>query len=143
MERITSLIRKRGLVTLVSDFLVPLDRLEKNLLALSACGHEVTVFHIVDPAELNLGLDAAAIFEDVESARTLYIDPAAARSSYVQKFEAHCAALKATCRKLGVNYHQLSTAQPLEIALFEFLQERMRRGRQFRRASSSGRGGAS
>jgi uncharacterized protein (DUF58 family) len=143
LERITSLIRKRGLVTLVSDFLVPLDRLEKNLVALSACGHEVTVFHIVDPAELNLGIDAASVFEDVESARTLYIDPAAARKEYTQKFEAHCAALQATCRKLGVNYHQLSTAQPLEIALFEFLQERMRRGRQFRRASSSGRGGSS
>lgn len=142
LERITSLIRKRGLVALVSDFLAPLDRLEKNLLALTACGHEVNVFHIVDPAELNLGLEAPALFEDVESARTLYIDPASARGGYVKKFEAHCAALQATCRKLGISYHRLSTAEPLEIGLFGFLQERMRRGRQFRRAGSNGRGGA-
>ncbi len=142
LERITSLIRKRGLVALVSDFLAPLDRLEKNLIALTACGHEVSVFHVVDPAELALGIDSPALFEDVESERTLYIDPAAARGGYVKKFEAHCAALQATCRKLGVSYHRLATDQPLEIALFEFLQERMRRGRQFRRAGSNGRGGA-
>jgi uncharacterized protein (DUF58 family) len=138
LERITSLIRKRGLVALITDFLVPIDRLERNLIALTACGHEVTVFHVVDPAELNLGLDAPALFEDVESARTLYIDPPAARTEYVRKFEAHRSALLAICQKLGISYHELPTAQPLEIALFEFLQERMRRGRQFRRAAGTG-----
>jgi uncharacterized protein (DUF58 family) len=143
LERITSLIRKRGLVALLSDFLAPIDRLERNLIALTACGHEVNVFHIIDPAELNLGINAPALFEDVESSRTLYIDPAAARSAYVKKFEAHRAALRAICQKLGISYHELSTAQPLEIALFEFLQERMRRGRQFRRAASTGNGGRS
>lgn len=141
IERITSLIRKRGLVVMISDFLAPIDRLEKNLIALTACGHEVNVFHIVDPAELNLGVELPSLFEDVESSRTLYIDPPAARAPYVKKFEAHRAALQAICQKLGISYHELSTAQPLEIALFEFLQQRMRRGRQFRRASSSGKGG--
>lgn len=141
IERITSLIRKRGLVALLSDFLAPIDRLERNLIALTAAGHEVTVFHIVDPAELNLGIESPALFEDVESSRTLYIDPPAARAAYMKKFEAHRAALEAICQKLGVGYHQLSTASPLELALFEFLQERMRRGRQFRRAASNGSGG--
>lgn len=141
LERITALIRKRGLVVLMSDFLAPIDRLEKNLIALTAAGHEVVVFHIIDPAELDLGLEAPALFEDVESARTLYIDPAAARSGYVKKFEAHRAALQAVCRKLGISCHALPTAQPLEIALFEFLQQRMRRGRQFRRAGINGNGG--
>ncbi len=143
LERITSLIRKRGLVALISDFLAPLDRLERNLIALTAGGHEVAVFHIVDPAELNLGIDAPSLFEDVESARRLYIDPAAARAGYVKKFNAHCDALRASCRKLGVGYQLLSSGQPLEIALFEFLQQRMRKGRQFRRTRGNGNGGRS
>ena len=142
LERITSLIRKRGLVALVSDFLAPLDRLERNLLALTACGHEISVFQVLDPAELNLGVDQASLFEDIESGRTLYIDPAAARADYVKKLDEHCAALRATCRKLGLSYHLLSTGEPLEIALFEFLQERMKRGRQFRRSARAGHGGA-
>ena len=134
LERITALIRKRGMVALISDFLAPLDRLERNLISLTAGGHEVNVFQVLDPAELNLGLERPALFEDVESARQLYIDPAMARGAYVKKLEAHCSGLRATCRKLGISCHLLSTDQPLEIALFEFLQERMRRGRQFRRA---------
>ena len=141
LERITSLIRKRGMVVLMSDFLAPLDRLEKNLIALTACGHEVTVFQVVDGAELNLGIEQAAVFEDVESARRIYIDPAVARAGYVKKFDAHREALRATCEKLGISYHLQSTTQPLEIALFEFLQQRMRRGRQFRRARGAGGGG--
>jgi uncharacterized protein (DUF58 family) len=138
LERITSLIRKRGMVVLISDFLAPLDRLERNLVALTACGHETTIFQVLDPAEIGLGLEKASLFEDGESARTLYIDPAAARAGYVKKFEAHGAALQAICRKLGVSQHRLTTDQPLELALFEFLQARMRRGRQFRRARSGG-----
>ena len=140
LERITSLIRKRGLVAVISDFLAPIDRFERNLIALTAGGHEVNVFQIADPAELNLGVENAAVFEDVESARRLYIDPIAARAAYMKKFQAHTEALTATCRKLGVSYQLLSTAQPLEIALFEFLQQRMRRGRQYRRAHSGGMG---
>ncbi|MBI5690319.1 MAG: DUF58 domain-containing protein [Verrucomicrobia bacterium] len=138
LERITSLIRKRGMVVLISDFLAPLDRLERNLIALTASGHELTVFQVLDPAELTLGIEQAALFEDVESARTLYVDPAQARTGYVKKFEAHCEALRASCRKLGASFHSLRTDQALELALFEFLQARMRRGRQVRRAQGGG-----
>lgn len=142
IERITSLIRKRGMVILLSDFLAPVDRLERNLSALTAGGHEVCVFQVLDPAELDLGLEKPSLFEDSESERTLYIDPAAARAGYVQKLEAHGAALRATCQKLGASYHRLSTAQPLEVALFEFLQSRMRRGRRVRRAAAPAGGRA-
>jgi uncharacterized protein (DUF58 family) len=142
IERITTLIRKRGMVALVSDFLAPLDRLEKNLLALTAGGHEMNVFHILDPAEINLGLEKPSLFEDFESNRTIYIDPTAARTEYLKKLEEHCTALRNICRKLGISYHLIPTAQPLEIALFEFLQERMRRGRQFRRAGNPAGGAA-
>ncbi len=142
LERITSLIRKRGMVALISDFLAPLDRLERNLIALTAGGHEVTIFQVLDPAEIDFGLQQPSVFEDVESARTIYIDPAAARAGYLKKFEAHTEALRAICQKLGIGYQQLSTARPLELSLFEFVQGRMRGGRQVRRARGAS-GGAS
>jgi uncharacterized protein (DUF58 family) len=137
LENITSLIRRRGMVALISDFLAPLDRLERNLTALAACGHELTVFQVLDPVERTFGLDQPSLLEDVESNRTLYIDPVAARAGYLQKFEAHAEALRAICRKLGVSFHELTTDQPLEFALFEYLQARMRKGRQFRRARNT------
>ncbi len=142
IERITSLIRKRGMVVLISDFLAPLDKLERNLVALTAGGHEVTIFQVLDPAELDLGLKAPALLEDVESNRTLYIDPAVARADYVNRFGAHSEALQLVCRKLGIDYQRVTTDRPLELSLFDLLQQRMRRGRQVRRArGSTGAGG--
>ncbi len=134
LERITALIRRRALVAFVSDFLAPIDQLERKLVALGACGHEVSVFQVLDPAERNLGVEQPAMFEDSETGRTLYLDPASARGDYVKKLGEHCEALRAMCRKLGLSYHLLATDQPLESALFGFLQDRMKRGRQFRPA---------
>lgn len=140
IERISTLIRKRGLVVFISDFLAPIDRLERNLIALTAGGHEGVVFQVLDPAELTFGIERPALFEDAESAQTIYIDPALARSTYLGKFEGHCEALRAICRRLGISHQRLSTTQPLELALYGFLQERVRRGRQVRRARGAGEG---
>src|SRR5258706_11684828 len=41
LKRIVEIVRKRGLLVLLSDFLVPIERLEPDLTALAACGHEV------------------------------------------------------------------------------------------------------
>ena len=92
---------------------------------------------MLDPAELGLVFDQASIFRDAETGRTLYVDPAAARKSYVEKLEAHCAELRRICDKLGIAYHRLATDQPLELALFDFLQQRMHRGTNARAVAGS------
>lgn len=136
LERITQLVRKRGVIVLISDFLAPLDRLERGLMALNACGQETVVFQVLDPAELTFKFENATLFQDVESNRELYIDPTAMRAGYVEKFNAHCAALRAICEKLGIIYHRTVTDRALELALFEFMQDRARRGRQAVRSQS-------
>ncbi|MFM1747887.1 MAG: hypothetical protein RLZZ188_1553 [Verrucomicrobiota bacterium] len=140
LGRIAALTRKRGLIVLISDFLAPLDDMERELTTLAACGHELAVFQVLDPAELELGLAGPSLVEDVETGRRLYIDPAQARTDYRRRLDAHTAALESTCRKLGSAFHRISTAEPLELALFEFLQSRLRRGRLVRRAPAGGRG---
>src|SRR5437764_1271222 len=84
LKKIIELIRKRSLVVVFSDFLAPLDRLQPQLTALGACGHEVIVFQMLDPAELTFTFAGAAMFEDMETGRRLFIDPAAARNEYIR-----------------------------------------------------------
>jgi len=129
LQRIVELVRKRGLIVLLSDFLAPIERLEPDLISLAACGHEVVVFQVLDPAELEFNFNQASLFQDMESGRTLFIDPGAARKEYARKLEAHCAELRAACQRLGMACHRLSTQRPLELALFDFLRERMQRRR--------------
>src|SRR5712691_1825831 len=66
LKRIVEIVRKRGLIVLLSDFLAPIERLEPDLISLAACGHEVVVFQVLDPAELAFNLDTAAMFQDME-----------------------------------------------------------------------------
>src|SRR6266850_2588069 len=58
LKRIVEIIRKRSLVIVLSDFLAPIDRVEPQLTSLAACGHEVIVFQILDPAELNFTFES-------------------------------------------------------------------------------------
>src|SRR5271169_6798482 len=48
LKRIVEIVRKRGLMVLISDFLAPVTLLEPELTALAACGHEVLVFQVLD-----------------------------------------------------------------------------------------------
>ena len=129
LKRMVELVRKRGLIVLLSDFLAPLEHLEPELTALAACGHEVTLFQVLDPAELTFNFPDPAMFEDVESGRVLFIDPGAARKEYLRKFTAHCAQLRSLCQQLGITFNRLSTDRPLELALFDFLRQRTDRHR--------------
>ena len=133
LKRIAELVNKRGVMVLISDLLASTDALEKNLTVLTACGHDVLLFHVLDPAEVSFGFDRAAQFYDLESGRDLYIEPALARKEYHRKLEKHLAQAKATCQKLGVAYYSFTTDRPLELALFDFLRSRMQRGRVGRR----------
>jgi uncharacterized protein (DUF58 family) len=135
LKRIIEIVRKRGVIMLISDFLAPTDRLEPELTSLAACGHEVIVFQVLDPAEMNFEFDAPSMFQDVESGKTVFIDPGAARKEYLRKLEEHCAGLKVICQRLGIAFHRLATNQPLELALFDFLRERMQRHRSVKRFS--------
>jgi len=129
LKRIVEMVRRRGLMVFISDLLAPLETLERNLTSLGACGHDVMLFHVLDPSELTFNFTDASMFLDVESGRNLYIDPASARKEYLRKLEAHCAAARAACQKLGIGYARLATDQPLELALFDFMRERMQRGK--------------
>ncbi len=133
LRRIAEIIRKRGLVVLITDFLAPIDQLERSLIQLSASGHEIVVFQIVDPAELTFEFREPALFEDAETGQKLLVEPGAARAEYLRRFADHCNGVRALCQRLGSSYSQLSTEQPLEMALFDFLRARTQQSRRIRR----------
>jgi uncharacterized protein (DUF58 family) len=141
LVRIAEIIRKRGLVIMLSDFLAPLERLERDLGALATCGHEVMVFQVLDPAETAFDFEGGSLFEDVESGRTLYIEPQAIRREYRRRLENHCGQLKAACERLGCACYRLETTRPLELALFDVLRQRTQKRRAFH-PQSGGRSAA-
>lgn len=136
LRRVVEIVRKRGLMVLISDMLAATERLEADLTALAASGHEVMLFQVLDPAELTFDFEKSVVWQDVETGRELMLDPVAARDQYLQQLESHCAGLQQICRKLGVGYRRIGTDQPLELVLFDFLRERMQRGRMLQRSGA-------
>ena len=132
-HRIVKTLKKRALLVVISDLLSPLGSLEKDLTALTACGHEVVLFHILDPAELAFTFQKAVMFRDVETGRSLYIDPAVARKDYLNRLNSHNQTIQTACQSLGITYRRFATDRPLELALFDFLRERMGRSRLVKR----------
>ena len=133
LRRIVELVHKRGLMVLISDLLAPVDELEEQLGQLTASGHEVVVFRVLDPREIDFDFDQSLLFQDAETEKDLYIDPAAARRNYLDRFQEHGDAARAACQKLGIDYVPVHTDQPLDRVLFDFLQHRLRRGKSVRR----------
>ncbi len=133
LAHVAASARKRGLVVLISDMLAPIEKLEVSLSHLRAQGHEVLILRVLCPEERDFAFDSPALFEDVESGRTLYVDPPAAKKDYVRRFEAHAAGVASVCNNLGIDTHLMTTDTPLELALFAFLKARQRRGRRIAR----------
>ena len=139
LKQMAEVMKKRGLVILMSDLLAPIETLEKDLAGLNACRHEILVFLLLDPAELRFDFNQAALYEDVETGRDFYLDPALARKGYLKRLENHLAAVQETCQGLGIGFHRFTTDRPLELALFDVLRSRTQRGKRLRRSGTYAR----
>lgn len=133
LKHIAEILHRRGLIILMSDLLTSIEKLEMDLGYLRANGHDVVLFNVLDPNELNFDFNVPAIFEDIESGKTFYVDPPAAQKEYTNKIQSHMASVKTICRNLGIDYHLFAINRPFDLALLEFLHDRMRRRKQVRR----------
>ncbi|WP_435011485.1 DUF58 domain-containing protein [Tundrisphaera lichenicola] len=142
LEEIAATVRKRGLIVLISDLLVPLDTLKTRLGYLRSRGHDVVILRVLDPAEINFAFANPSMFRDVESGREMYVDPSTARPEYLRKFAEHADRLARICADQGIELLPMPIDRPLELVLFDLLKARMRRGRIPGRRTSPARGGA-
>ena len=67
LEQAARLISRRGMIVLISDLLMDIPDVERAMRGLRAAGHDVTVLHLMDPAERELPSSGEALFVDPES----------------------------------------------------------------------------
>ncbi len=140
LQYVAGMLTRRSLIVLISDLLTSIDRLEKDLSYLCAGGHDVVIFHVLDPVELKFDFNSPALFHDIETGRNMYVNPSDAQTGYKRLLEKHLSVAKSICQNLGIDYHLFPTDRPFDLALLDFLQDRMRRRKRLRyRSSSKGR----
>ena len=118
---------RRGLVIIISDLLDDPDELISGLHHFRHNGHEVLVFQVLDPREMDFAFDRESRFEDLESGKMLTVSPWQVRDAYQEEMKNFLEKLQAGCAHHKVNYHLLNTEVPLEKALMAFLTLRQSR----------------
>lgn len=119
-------VKRRGLVVVISDLIDAPEETLKALRLLRGHRHEVIVFHVQDPAELEFPFLGATLFRDLETNEELEIDPAAVRDHYVQQVRELGAFYKKGLNGAGIEYQPLDTRQPYDVALSAYMARRAR-----------------
>jgi uncharacterized protein (DUF58 family) len=121
----TAHLKRRGLVILLSDCFDEPAALGKALRHLRHRGHEVLLFHVLAPEEIEFPFDRPTRFRDMERiTEVVKVDSRAMRDEYRKNFQAFCAELRRTASDLRIDYHLLRTDQPVDTALGAYLARR-------------------
>jgi uncharacterized protein (DUF58 family) len=117
LQRLTSLLARRGLVVLLSDLLFDRELALAALRYLRHRGHQVTVFHLMDPAEVELTGPPEVRFTDPESPTSIVVRPRELARAYAETVQREIAAWRSACRRHGIAYHHVQTDLPFGMAL--------------------------
>src|SRR6266568_196210 len=117
LQRLTALLARRGMVVLVSDLLFDRELALVALRYLRHRGHQVIVFHLMDPAEVRLSGPPEVRFRDPESSVSVVVRPRELARAYADTVQREIAAWRKACRRHGISYHHVQTDMPFGLAL--------------------------
>ena len=120
------LVRRRGLVAVVSDFYDPPEHILRALAPLTGRGHDLVLFHVLDPSEMAPRFDDPVRLEDVETGERLEAGPLE-EQEYRRRLAAHVDELRRRAGEARADYRLVVTSQPLDAVLREYLRYRERR----------------
>lgn len=121
LEQAASLARHRGVVAIFSDLVDDLTDVRNGLQQLRHRGHEVILFHVLDPCERRFPETGRFKILDMEEDRTVTTDAESVRREYQTRVDQWCNDLRDTCLHLGVDRIEVTTDQPPSEALVNFL----------------------
>lgn len=126
LHELAERIKRRGLVILCSDLMDRPAEVLSGLQHFRHKRHEVVVFHILDPDEVDFPYADSATFVDMESGERLTTEPWEIAKRYREKFSAWTENYRRVCREQRMDYVQLDTRTPFDRALLAYLEKRAR-----------------
>lgn len=127
LHQLAEALVKRSLVILISDLLDDPEPVIRGLRHLKFRGTDVIVFQLLDPNELTFPFHGASRFRDVETAEEVVAEPSAIRKAYLRELAGLTLRYDRELRGAGIDFVQLDTSGPLDVALLAYLSTRARR----------------
>ncbi|MES2179605.1 MAG: DUF58 domain-containing protein [Gemmatimonadota bacterium] len=127
LSQAARLVTRQGMVVLVSDLLVDPEPVLANLRGLRAAGHDVLVFHIMDPAEREFGMTGEAQYTDPESSLAVPAAAADVRAAYGATVAEVVTEWRDALSAMGASHELVITDQPYTVPLRRAFDARQRR----------------
>ena len=124
IARGAELLKRRGLMIVISDFYDAEDATRRELRRVARRGHDVTMLQVMSPEETSFTYTGGVELEDLESGERRLVDPASVQEEYraaVAEFLERCRTL---AHRDGVDYALMSTGAPPERVLRDYLVRR-------------------
>ncbi len=117
---------RRGFVILFSDLFDHVDEFLKGLDHLRFRGHNVVVFHMLDPHELTFPFDGSVRFRGLELDGEITTQPKRIRDAYLAELQQFLQQVRRACERSMVDYFLVDTSKPIDAVLSAFLIHRLR-----------------
>lgn len=119
-------MRRRGFVMLFSDLFDHVGEFLQGLDHLRFCGHNVSVFHILDPHELEFPFDGSCRFKGLELDGEVVTQPKRIRAAYLAELRKFLYQIRSACERSHVDYVLVNTSRPIDAVLTGYLVGRVR-----------------
>jgi uncharacterized protein (DUF58 family) len=120
-------LTRRGLVAVISDLYCDPSAMTRAVQPLAARGHDIMIFQLLDPHEIEPQWRDAVVLEDIETKQQLNISPDYLEGTYRERLQSHLASLRSMAASVGAHHALLPTDRPLDDALRRYMLFRQRR----------------
>lgn len=126
IESTLSTIKRRSLLLLISDCFDSLEALQAALQRCRHAKHEVIIFRIAAPEEIDFPFERPTQFHNLEDVdHRLLVDPVRLRKEYLQQYEEFSTGLEKLCGTMGISYTVLKTTDSIQAVVGSWLAQRM------------------
>src|SRR6266550_1710430 len=98
LDQLAEKLTHRSLIVVLSDFFDDMESLKKGLRHLRYKKHEMMVFQVLDPTEIEFPFEDVTLFKGLEELGELLTEPRALREGYLEQLARFTDELKRMCR---------------------------------------------
>jgi len=128
-DHLAETVTHRSMIVVFTDLLDERAEALGRVLQLRQRKNDVSVFHLVDRAELTFPFDDPTLFLSMEDDRRIEVNAREIRQSYLEEFNAFLAQAQARCAEADVDYERVVTDESLDAVLLRYLARRQGRRR--------------
>ena len=126
LHDIANHVKRRGLFFLISDCFDDVESLLGGLQHLRFGGHEVIVFHVLHPDEMDFPFNGMVKFDAMEEKMHLLTRPQLIRPTYLRALQKYLDDFQKGCERNRCDYVPMNTGKPLSEPLTAYLARRLK-----------------